>query len=54
MTTTTAPAGSFPSPYEISTPDGCEGWEERYPDDALFDGRRRDSDENRFWFLKSM
>jgi pyruvate,water dikinase len=54
MTTTTAHTGSFPSPYEIATPDGCEGWEEMYPYYALFDERRRESDENRFWFWNSM
>ena len=54
MTTTTAETGSFPSPYEIATPEGCEGWEEMYPYYALFDERRRESDENRFWFWNSM
>ena len=48
------PAGSFPSPYEIETPPGCEGWEEMYPYYALFDERRRDEDEQRFWFWNSM
>ena len=46
--------GSFPSPYEIETPAGCEGWEEMYPYYALFDERRRDTDEQRFWFWNSM
>ena len=51
----TAPAlGAFPSPFSIETPPGCEGWEEMYPYYALFDERRRDSDENRFWFWNSM
>ena len=49
-----ARAGAFPSPYSIETPAGCEGWEEMYPYYALFDERRRDSDENRFWFWNSM
>jgi pyruvate,water dikinase len=48
------PAGSFPSPYEIETPPGCEGWEEMYPSYALFDERRREGDEQRFWFWNSM
>jgi phosphohistidine swiveling domain-containing protein len=48
------PAGSFPSPYEIETPPGCEGWEEMYPYYALFDERRREQDEQRFWFWNSM
>ena len=51
----TAPAlGAFPSPFSIETPPGCEGWEEMYPYYALFDERRRDTDENRFWFWNSM
>jgi pyruvate,water dikinase len=51
----TAPAlSAFPSPYSIGTPDGCEGWEEMYPYYSLFDERRRESDENRFWFWNSM
>ena len=45
---------TFPSPYEIETPEGCEGWQEMYPYYALFDERRRETDENRFWFWNSM
>jgi pyruvate, water dikinase len=45
---------SFPNPYSVPTPEGCEGWEEMYPYYALFDERRRESDENRFWFWNSM
>jgi pyruvate, water dikinase len=44
--------GSFPSPYEVGTPPGCEGWEEMYPYYARFDASRRD--EQRFWFWNSM
>ncbi len=54
MATTAPKAGAFPSPYEIETPPGCEGWEEMYPYYALFDERRREIDENRFWFWNSM
>ena len=46
--------GAFPSPFSIETPPGCEGWEEMYPYYAMFDERRRDTDENRFWFWNSM
>jgi phosphohistidine swiveling domain-containing protein len=46
--------GSFPSPYDVETPPGCEGWEEMYPYYALFDERRREQDEQRFWFWNSM
>jgi phosphohistidine swiveling domain-containing protein len=48
------PIGSFPSPYEVETPPGCEGWEEMYPYYGLFDERRRETDEQRFWFWNSM
>jgi pyruvate, water dikinase len=51
---TSTSVGSFPSPYSIETPPGCEGWEEMYPYYALFDEARRDTDENRFWFWNSM
>jgi pyruvate, water dikinase len=51
---TSTAVGSFPSPYEVETPPGCEGWEEMYPYYALFDERRRESDEQRFWFWNSM
>ncbi len=54
MTTTSPRAGAFPSPYEIETPPGCEGWEEMYPYYARFDEQRRELDENRFWFWNSM
>jgi pyruvate, water dikinase len=51
----TAPAlGAFPSPFSIETPPGCAGWEEMYPYYAVFDERRRETDENRFWFWNSM
>ena len=51
---TSTPVGTFSSPYEIETPPGCEGWEEMYPYYALFDERRRETDEKRFWFWNSM
>jgi pyruvate, water dikinase len=51
---TSAPVGSFPSPYSIETPPGCEGWEEMYPYHAFFAEARREKDENRFWFWNSM
>jgi pyruvate,water dikinase len=46
--------GSFPSPYEVETPAGCEGWQDLYPYYAFFDEERRASDERRFWFWNSM
>ena len=47
-------SSAFPSPYEIETPPGCEGWQEMYPYHALFDESRREQDESRFWFWNSM
>ena len=43
----------FPHPLSVETPAGCEGWEEMYPYWALFDERRKESDENRLWFWNS-
>jgi pyruvate, water dikinase len=54
MTTIETLTGSFPSPYSIETPPGCEGWEEMYPYYAVFDEHRREADEQRFWFWNSM
>ncbi|MGZ4183710.1 MAG: PEP-utilizing enzyme, partial [Solirubrobacteraceae bacterium] len=54
MASSTPALGAFPSPFSIDTPPGCEGWEEMYPYYAMFDERRRDTDENRFWFWNSM
>jgi len=54
MTTSARAVGSFPSPFEISTPPGCEGWEEMYPHYALFAEERREPDEARLWFWNSM
>jgi pyruvate,water dikinase len=50
----TQTSSAFPSPYEIETPPGCEGWQELYPYYALFDEARRETDEQRFWFWNSM
>jgi pyruvate,water dikinase len=54
MASTTPAIGAFPSPFSIETPAGCEGWEEMYPYYTRFDERRRETDENRFWFWNSM
>jgi pyruvate, water dikinase len=54
MASTTPATGAFPSPFSIESPAGCEGWEEMYPYYAVFDERRRATDENRFWFWNSM
>jgi len=54
MATSARAVGSFPSPFEIETPPGCEGWEEMYPHYALFAEERREPDEARLWFWNSM
>src|SRR5690242_19305872 len=54
MASATPALGAFPSPFSIETPPGCEGWQEMFPYYALFDERRRDTDENRLWFWNSM
>jgi pyruvate,water dikinase len=54
MATSARAVGSFPSPFQIETPPGCEGWEEMYPHYALFAEERREPDEARLWFWNSM
>jgi pyruvate, water dikinase len=54
VATSAETVGSFPSPFEIETPPGCEGWHEMYPHYALFSEERRESDEGRLWFWNSM
>jgi phosphohistidine swiveling domain-containing protein len=54
MATSERAVGSFPSPFQIETPPGCEGWEEMYPHYALFAEERREPDEARLWFWNSM
>ncbi|MBS1677359.1 MAG: PEP-utilizing protein mobile subunit [Actinobacteria bacterium] len=45
---------SFPSPFDIETPAGAEGWERLYPYYMLFGEDRREVEENQFWFHDSM
>ena len=44
----------FPSPFEISAPPGCEGWEELYPAHVRFGEARRSFEEGRFWFQNAL
>ena len=44
----------FPSPFDVETPAGAEGWEKMYPYYLLFDPARREEEENRFWFYNGM
>lgn len=43
----------FPSPFEIATPAGAEGWEDLYPYYMLFQPHQRSEDEQKFWFCNS-
>jgi pyruvate, water dikinase len=40
----------FPSPFEIETPAGAEGWERMYNWYHLFSADRQAQDQERFWF----
>ena len=44
MAAPTQTSSAFPSPYEIATPPGCEGWQEMYPYYNRFLPSRRDRD----------
>jgi pyruvate,water dikinase len=44
----------FPSPFEISVPPGCEGWEELYAAHVRFCEARRPFEEGRFWFQEAL
>ncbi len=44
----------FPSPFDVPTPEGCEGWEDLYPYYYLFSEDRRELEESKFWFFDSM
>ncbi|MDR5709449.1 MAG: PEP-utilizing enzyme [Armatimonadota bacterium] len=45
---------AFPSPFEIPTPPGAEGWEEMYPPYLRFTEHRRAAEESRLWVWNSM
>ena len=40
-------ADRFPSPFEIETPDGAEGWQDLYSYSAVFSEERRDYEDAR-------
>jgi pyruvate,water dikinase len=54
MTTIEPGLRGFLSPFEVPTPEGCEGWEAMYPYYALFSEERRESEEARGWFRDGM
>ena len=40
----------FPTPFEVTIPPDCDGWEEMYARHAVFGEARRGFEESRFWF----
>ena len=40
----------FPSPYDLKSPPGSEGWQDFYPYFTLFLDELKPIDEKRFWF----
>ena len=51
---TSSTNGRFPSPFEVPTPEGCEGWQDLYPYYYLFSDERREFEESKFWFQDGM
>ena len=43
-------ADRFPSPFDIPTPPGAEGWKDFYTYSSLFSEGRREYEESMFWF----
>ncbi|MEI2811043.1 MAG: PEP-utilizing enzyme [Nocardioides sp.] len=43
-------ADRFPSPFDITAPEGAEGWEELYTYSSLFSEVRRKYEDGGFWF----
>jgi pyruvate,water dikinase len=43
-------ADRFPSPFEIETPGGAEGWQELYTYSLPFSTDRREYEDSMFWF----
>jgi pyruvate,water dikinase len=50
----TVGAGAFPSPFDVTAPEGAAGWERMYPYYALFSEDRRAFEESKFWFHDAM
>jgi len=44
-------ADRFPSPFEMATPTGAEGWEELYGYSTVFSEDRRELEDSMFWFM---
>jgi pyruvate,water dikinase len=44
-------ADRFPSPFDMATPPGAEGWEELYAYSSVFSADRREYEDSQFWFM---
>jgi pyruvate,water dikinase len=44
-------ADRFPSPFEMDTPPGAEGWRDLYSYSTLFSEDRREYEDSMFWFM---
>jgi pyruvate,water dikinase len=44
-------ADRFPSPFEMETPAGAEGWRELYSYSTVFSEDRREYEDSMFWFM---
>ena len=44
-------ADRFPSPFEMPTPPGAEGWQDLYAYSSVFSEDRREYEESAFWFM---
>lgn len=44
-------ADRFPSPFEMGTPEGAQGWEDLYSYSVVFSKERRDYEDGAFWFM---
>jgi pyruvate,water dikinase len=45
---------SFPSPFDLPTPPGAEGWEDIYPYYLVFQDALKEADDAKFWFCDSV
>jgi len=46
-------ATKFPSPFEIPSPPGAEGWQDMYPYYLVFNEKLKEKQEAQFWFCNS-
>ena len=44
-------ADRFPSPFEMPTPPGAEGWQDLYAYSTVFSEDRKEYEDSTFWFM---